>query len=388
MKLIQSWRWYGPNDPVSLSDIRQAGASGVVSALHQLPHGEIWRVDEIMERKNLIEAAGLEWVVVESLPIHEAIKTRNGEVEHYLENYRISLRNLATCGLKTVCYNFMPVLDWTRTDLGYLLPNGAKALYFDWTEIAFFDQHILKRSGAETSYSPEINAELQKRLGEFDPEKRRQLEEVVCMGVPTEGSVSVASLRESLEIYRPIGKLGLRKNLAYFLESIANVCEEEGIKMTLHPDDPPFPILGLPRIASSLEDLQWILEAVDKPFNGICFCTGSLGAGPFNDLPEILRAIGSRVYFAHLRNVKKDTLGNFYESDHLEGDVDMVSVMRELVRLNQERDEPIPFRPDHGHQMLDDLEKITNPGYSGIGRLKGLAELRGLELGILSYQKI
>lgn len=386
MKLIQSWRWYGPNDPVSLSDIRQAGATGVVSALHQLPHGEVWQVAQIMERKNMIEAAGLEWVVVESLPIHEAIKTRNGDVEHYLKNYRISLRNLAACGLKTICYNFMPVLDWTRTDLSHTLPNGAKALYFDWTDIAFFDQNILKRPGADKSYAPEINAELRKRLSEFDSEKIRQLEEVVCMGVPTEGSVSVESLRESLEIYRPIGKLGLRKNLSYFLESIADVCEQEGIKMTLHPDDPPFPILGLPRIASNLEDLQWILEEVDKPFNGICFCTGSLGAGAFNDLPRILQAIGGRVYFAHLRNVKKDSLGNFHESDHLEGDVDMATVMKELVRLNQERSEPIPFRPDHGHQMLDDLEKTTNPGYSAIGRLKGLAEIRGLELGILSSQ--
>ncbi|WP_194777510.1 mannonate dehydratase [Pararhodonellum marinum] len=383
MGLIQSWRWYGPNDPVSLWDIRQAGATGVVSALHQIPHGEIWPKDQIMERKKLIEEARLNWVVVESLPIHEAIKTRNGDCEKYLENYRISLKNLSACGLKTICYNFMPVLDWTRTDLSFSLPNGAKALRLDWVELAYFDKYILKRENIQDAYSSEILDELERRRHQINQEKAAQLEEIICMGVPTEGSVSVASLRESLEIYKEIGKDGLRNNLAHFISSIAAVCEEEGIKMTIHPDDPPFPILGLPRIASSLEDLTWIVDAVDRPFNGVCFCTGSLGAGESNDLPNILEAVGNRVYFAHLRNVIKDSLGNFYESDHLDGDVDMVKIMKILVRLNQSSASPIPFRPDHGHQMLDDLKKTTNPGYSGIGRLKGLAELRGLEAGIL-----
>ncbi|MFD2034787.1 mannonate dehydratase [Belliella marina] len=380
--LIQTWRWYGPNDPVSLKDIKQAGATGIVSALHQIPHGEVWPLDEILERKRIIEAAGLKWSVVESVPVHEAIKTNSAEAPKYIENYRQSLRNLAQVGLKTVCYNFMPVLDWTRTDLAFVLPNGAKALYLDWADLAYFDIYILKREGAQADYSKEVLSILEKRSDTYSSEKKDALEAIICMGVPTEGSVSLEQLHKSLEIYKAIGKDGLRKNLALFLESIANVCESNGMKMSIHPDDPPFPILGLPRIASCHEDFTWILNAVDKPFNGVCFCTGSLGAGSFNDMPSILKEIGERVYFAHLRNVKKDQFGNFYESDHLDGDVDMFAVMKELVKFNNNRNEPIPFRPDHGHQILDDLHKETNPGYSAIGRLKGLAELRGLEMGI------
>lgn len=382
MSLLQSWRWYGPDDPVSLADIRQAGATGVVSALHHIPHGEIWPLEEISERKQIIEAAGLQWVVVESVPVHESIKTWDKDSGHYMENYRQTLRNLAAAGLKVVCYNFMPVLDWTRTHLAHVLPNGAKSLYFDWVDLAVFDVHILKRENAADFYPQEILARIEERLNSFSDENLDKLSSVILMGVPTEGSITLESLHRSIEIYKGIGKEGLLENLGSFLSGIQAVCEEEGIQMTIHPDDPPYPILGLPRIASSLEDLMAILKKVDRPFNGICFCTGSLGAGMNNDLPQILKAVGERVHFAHLRNVSKDPLGNFHESDHLDGDVDMYAIMKELVQLNKNRKIPMPFRPDHGHQMLDDLKKVTNPGYSAIGRLKGLAELRGLEKGI------
>ncbi|WP_186758610.1 mannonate dehydratase [Echinicola salinicaeni] len=383
-KLVQSWRWYGSNDPVSLQDIKQAGASSVVTALHQIPHGEVWEIEAIQERKNFIEQAGLKWNVVESLPVHEAIKTRREDCDMYLERYRQSLKNLSDCGIKTVCYNFMPVLDWTRTDLGISLSNGAKALYFDWVDLALFDCHVLQRVGAEGSYDKEIMQEVKERYKSISKERIDELTEIILMGIPTEGGVTLEALRESIDIYSKIGKEGLQENLAYFLTSIADVSLEEGIKMTIHPDDPPFAILGLPRIATSKEDLLDITQRVDSPFNGICFCTGSLGAGKHNKVSDILEAVGERVYFAHLRNVHRDEKGNFYESDHLDGDVDMVKVMEILVELNQKRAQAIPFRPDHGHQMLDDLHKETNPGYSAIGRLKGLAELRGLEMGILA----
>src|SRR5690606_21108632 len=380
--LLHSWRWYGPNDPVSLLDIRQAGATGVVSALHHIPHGDVWPLEEILERKATIQSAGLEWVVVESVPVHEAIKTRSEDAEAYLENYRRTLRNLATAGIYTVCYNFMPVLDWTRTNLSYVLPNGSKALYFDWVDLAAFDKYVLRREGFADIYRPEVLAQVDARYRNMLPERLAELTEIVLMGVPTEGSITLTHLHQSIDIYKAIGKEGLLNNLGYFLESIQEVCEAEGIQMTIHPDDPPFPILGLPRIASGREDLHKILQKVDRPFNGVCFCTGSLGAGDAGVLPALLKEIGDRIHFVHLRNVKKDALGNFHESDHLEGDVDMYQVMKELVKINQQRDQPIHFRQDHGHQMLDDLNKVTNPGYSAIGRLKGLAELRGLEKSI------
>ncbi|WP_242916221.1 mannonate dehydratase [Pontibacter liquoris] len=382
MSLLQSWRWYGPNDPVSLQDVKQAGATGIVSALHHVPHGEVWPLAEIQERKRIIEAAGLQWVVVESVPVHEAIKTRSADCEVYLENYRQTLRNLAACGIRTVCYNFMPVLDWTRTNIAYELWNGAKALYFNWVDLAVFDLFILQREGAENDYTPTVVQQAQERYENCSAEDLEALCDIILMGVPTEESVTVETLRQSIEVYKRIGPDGLRSNLTYFLEAIMDVCEDNGIAMTIHPDDPPFAILGLPRIASTKEDLLHIINTVDRPANGICFCTGSLGAGVHNNPVDILKAVGHRVYFAHLRNVLKDTEGNFYESDHLTGDVDMYGVMRELIALNQERQLPIPFRPDHGHQMLDDLQKVTNPGYSAIGRLRGLAELRGLEMGI------
>ncbi|TDS15977.1 mannonate dehydratase [Sphingobacterium paludis] len=381
--LQQAWRWYGPSDPVSLQDVKQAGATAIVTALHHIPHGKIWPTADILERKAIIEEAGLVWSVVESVTIHEAIKTKSAGVEHYLENYKQTLQNLADCGIKTVCYNFMPVLDWTRTQLDMLMADGSKALYFDWIDLAIFDIYILERPGAAASYPENIKSLAAARFETFNDEKKAHLQHNVLMGIPGEKDPSLQELRDSIEIYAQIGFDGLRENLKHFLSSIADVCERNGIKMTIHPDDPPYPILGLPRIASNIEDFQYIIRCVDKPFNGVCFCTGSLGAGPANDLPAILKKVAHRVYFAHLRNVKRDELGSFYEADHLDGDVDMYAVMQGLVEENQQREIAIPFRPDHGHQMLDDLHKKTNPGYSAIGRLRGLAELRGLELGII-----
>ncbi|MDO6436920.1 mannonate dehydratase [Cyclobacterium sp. 1_MG-2023] len=382
MTLIQSWRWFGPNDPVSLRDIEQAGATDVVSALHYIPHGEVWPLEDILKRKALIQSAGLKWSIVESVPVHEAIKTRNDESEYYIENYIQTLKNLSKAGLKLVCYNFMPVLDWTRTDLSYSLPNGAKALYFDWSDLAAFDHFILQRKNAFTFYSEEIVASAKGRWTGMSEARKKELSDIVLMGVPTEKSMPKEDLMKSISIYEQIGKSGLRDNLVYFLKSIQQTCEEEEITMTIHPDDPPYPILGLPRIASDEEDLLYIINKVPESFNGICFCTGSLGAGKHNVLPEILAKVGAKVHFAHLRNVKKNSKGDFYEAEHLDGDVDMATIMEQLIILNKNRERPIFYRPDHGHQILDDLKKETNPGYSAIGRLKGLAELRGLEIGL------
>jgi mannonate dehydratase len=381
-KLLQTWRWYGPIDPVTLQDVKQAGATGIVSALHHVPHGEVWPLEDIIERKSIIEAAGLQWAVVESVPVHEAIKTRRDDAAKYIENYKTTLRNLAQCGIKKVCYNFMPVLDWTRTQLDLTMTDGSKALYFNWLDLAIFDLFILKREEAALDYSIDIQNRAQERFENMTYEDINALRINVLMGIPNEKEIELEALRNSIEEYKNIGRDGLKKNLAYFLNEISSVCEETGINMTIHPDDPPYAILGLPRIASTKEDLIDILRSVDKPFNGICYCTGSLGAGMSNNLTEIFEAVKERVYFLHLRNVTKDEEGNFYEADHLGGDVNMYEVMKAIVAENAVRAEPIPFRPDHGHQMLDDLNKITNPGYSAIGRLRGLAELRGLELGI------
>ncbi|RZL37646.1 MAG: mannonate dehydratase [Pedobacter sp.] len=381
-KLIQTWRWYGPSDPVSLQDVKQAGATGIVTALHYIPHGEIWPIEDILERKSIIEKAGLTWQVVESVPVHEAIKTRRADADMYLANYSQTLQNLASCGIKTVCYNFMPVLDWTRTQLDLELPNGAKALYFNWIDLAVFDLYILKRSGAEKDYTGAILAKAELRYAELSPEELDVLRINVLMGIPNEKEIELEVLRESIAEYQNIGSTGLKANLTWFLAGIAETCNSNGISMTIHPDDPPYPILGLPRIASTKDDLLTILKSVDQPFNGICFCTGSLGAGADNNLVELFEAVKERVYFLHLRNVSKDEDGNFYEADHLGGDVNMYEMMKVITAENSKRAQPIPFRPDHGHQMLDDLHKTTNPGYSAIGRLRGLAELRGLEVGV------
>jgi len=382
-RLAQTWRWYGPQDPVSLKDVRQAGATGVVSALHHIPHGEIWPVADIKERKSIIEAGGLVWAVVESVPVHESIKTRNADAGKYIEHYKQTLINLAECGIQTVCYNFMPVLDWTRTQLDYEMANGAKALYFNWFDLAFFDMFVLKREGATADYPKQVVDEAIAKSHQYTQADIDKLTTNILMGIPSEKDISLADLLASIDIYKTIGAEGLRENLLWFLSEIAEVCELNGIKMTIHPDDPPYPILGLPRIASNRSDFEKIVRGVDRPFNGVCFCTGSLGAGKDNDVLDIFDIVKDRVYFAHLRNVKRDVFGSFYEADHLDGDVDMYGVMKALVEENNKRITPIPFRPDHGHQMLDDLAKHTNPGYSAIGRLRGLAELRGLELGIL-----
>ncbi len=386
--LEQTWRWYGPNDSVSLQDVKQAGATGIVTALHHIPHGEVWPLEDIQERKRIIEEAGLVWSVVESVPVHEAIKTRAADADAYLERYKQSLANLAACGIKTVCYNFMPVLDWTRTQLDLVMKDGSKALYFDWIDLAIFDIYILERENAHQDYDISIREVAKEKFERLRAAERQELEKVVLMGIPGESDITLESLKASIAVYAEIGFEGLRQNLLYFLDAISAVCEENGIKMTIHPDDPPYPILGLPRIVSNAEDLNFIIHEQPSEFNGICFCTGSLGAGPKNDLPSIFEQVKHRVNFVHLRNVKRDEIGSFYEADHLDGDVDMYKVMLGLVAENQNRKQAIPFRPDHGHQMLDDLNKVSNPGYSAIGRLRGLAELRGLELGIIRAKKV
>ncbi len=382
-KLEQTWRWYGPADGVSLQDVKQAGATGIVTALHHIPHGEIWPVEDILQRKKEIEDAGLVWSVVESVPVHEDIKTRSGRYAHYLDNYNRSLQNLAACGIKTVCYNFMPVLDWTRTQLDLEMKNGAKALYFNWIDLAIFDIYLLKREEAAADYSTEILAQAERRYHQYTDHQLSELQRVILMGIPGEKDIEPEDLLKSIRTYKDLGREGLKENLKFFLESIAETCTKNGIHLTIHPDDPPYPILGLPRIMSKWEDFDYLLTAVDREFNGVCFCTGSLGAGNAGDIPRIFERVKERVYFAHLRNVRKDETGNFYEADHLDGDVNLYRVMKALTEENQRRAKPIPFRPDHGHQMLDDLHKTSNPGYSAIGRLRGLAELRGLETGIL-----
>lgn len=382
MQLLQTWRWFGPADPVSLQDILQAGAQGVVTALHHIPHGEIWPVEEIQKRQQLISAEGIKWEVVESVTIHESIKTRSGNYKEYIQKYQQTLRNLSQCGIRTITYNFMPVNDWTRTDLNYRMPDGSKALYFNWHDLAVFDVHILKRPGASANYSAAILSEAGNRYKNYTPGELDQLADIVMFGIPGEKKQTLQGMRERLAQYEGLDRNALRENLAWFLQQIVPVAEEGNLRLAIHPDDPPFPILGLPRIVSTAEDLDFILQVTDSPSNGLCFCTGSLGANPANDLPAMIKKSGKRINFVHLRNVKKDATGNFFEDDHLAGDVDMYLVMKELLEIQQQVDYPIPFRPDHGHQMLDDLNKTTNPGYSAIGRLRGLAELRGLQLGI------
>lgn len=379
----QTWRWFGPDDPVSLADVKQSGATGIVSALHHIPHGEVWQADEILKRKLEIEKAGLTWSVVESITVHEDIKTRSGDYKKYIEQYKASIRNVAACGIPVITYNFMPVNDWTRTTLDYEMPTGAKALYFNWVDLAVFDIYILKRKGAASSYNDSIQQQAEERFKIYSTEQLDALSGVVMFGIPGEKRTTTADMLKKLEAYTDIDRNALQENLAHFLSEIAPVAEECGVKLAIHPDDPPFPILGLPRIVSSMDDFNYILNKVNIAANGVCFCTGSLGAAAANDLPAMVKAIGDRIHFVHLRNVKKDSEGNFFEADHLGGDNDMYAVMKALLMLQQETKISLPFRPDHGHQMLDDISKTTNPGYSAIGRLKGLAELRGLELGII-----
>jgi mannonate dehydratase len=382
-KMEQTWRWFGPTDPVSLQDVKQTGATGVVTALHHVPHGEVWTVEEINKRKAGVEQMGLRWSVVESITVHESIKTRTGNYQEYIEKYKTSIRNVASCGIPVITYNFMPVNDWTRTSLNHPMTDGSLALYFNWTDLAVFDMYILKRKNAEASYKESILKEAETRFKSYSEKQLDDLAGVVMFGIPGEKKITTSDMRQKLEAYTDIDRHALQENLCYFLQEISPVAEECGVALAIHPDDPPFPILGLPRIVSSLDDFNYFLQKVNNPANGVCFCTGSLSASAENDLPAMVKALGDRIHFVHLRNVKKDDQGNFYEADHLDGDADMYAVVKEIVALQQERKISLPFRPDHGHQMLDDLHKITNPGYSAIGRLRGLAELRGLEMGIL-----
>ena len=382
-ELRQTWRWFGPDDPVTLQDIRQTGAVGIVTALHQVPHGEVWTYEDILERKNLIESYGLTWDVVESVTIHEEIKTKSGDYSNWIEKYKESLRNLAKAGLRVITYNFMPVNDWTRTQLDYTMPDGSKALYFNWIDLAVFDIFILQRKDAKQSYSNEIVLQAEVKFKQYTQEELNQLAGVVMFGIPGEKKITIESMREKLSRYDNIKQEDLRNNLVYFLQQITPLCDELNLDLAIHPDDPPCDILGLPRIVKNIEDLEYIINAVPNKSNGICFCTGSLGANPNNNLPEMVKKLGSRIHFTHLRNVKKDAEGNFYEDDHLGGDNDMYAVLKELLIIQQNVPNQISFRPDHGHQMIDDLKKVTNPGYSCIGRLRGLAEIRGLQLGIL-----
>lgn len=392
-------RWFGPADPVPLMTLRQAGCTGVVTALHQIPVGDVWSVDAIQERIALVEAdndryCSLHWSVVESLPVHEAIKKGLPERDQYIENYRMSLRNLARCGIKTVCYNFMPVLDWSRTNLSYEMPDGSRGLRFVWEDFAVFDLCILRRPGAESDYDPAVAEAARRQYATMTEEAITELTNIVLLGLPGSGEAfSFSSFQARLDEYSAIGDTQLREHLYHFIQEVAPHAQELGIRLCIHPDDPPMPLLGLPRVVSTEADIAQLFAACDVPANGLTFCTGSLGVRADNELAGIAERFGPRIHFIHLRSTKREPVTlpgalTFHEADHLTGDVDMYAVVRALVQEERRRAQAgevvtdIPMRPDHGHQMLDDLTKTTYPGYSAIGRLRGLAELRGLELGI------
>ncbi len=385
----QTWRWYGPKDPVSLDDIRQAGATAIVTALHHIPNGQIWDIDEIEQRKATLHAKGMTWSVVESVPVHEEIKLRTGNYQQWVDNYKVTLSNLAKCGIDTVCYNFMPVVDWTRTDLEYELEDGSKALRFDHIAFIAFELHILQREGAENDYSASEKLEATEYFGQMSEKDKTKLTTTIIAGLPgSEEGYTLDQFRAQLSRYADVNKDILRKNMALFLQEIVPICEKHGIRLAVHPDDPPRPILGLPRIVSTAEDLDWLFNAVPSQANGITMCTGSYGVRQDNELVKMTKKYAKRIYFTHLRSTQREENPNsFHEASHMAGDVDMYGMVMAILAEEQRRalngdQRLIPMRPDHGHQMLDDLKKNTNPGYSAIGRLKGLAEIRGMEAAL------